>query len=253
MIEISHLSKRHANLVAVDDVSLSIPVGGITAIIGPNGAGKSTLLGMVARLISSSEGSVLIDDLDIKKTNTTTLAKRLGVLKQENHIPLRLTVRDLVAFGRFPHSGGRMAEDDEVHVSNAISYMGLEKLAHRFLDELSGGQRQRAFLAMVLCQDTNYILLDEPLNGLDMRHAVAMMKVLRRACDELKKTVVMVVHDLNFASCYADSIIAMKHGKVIAYGTPTALIDSTLLSELYETPVNVHELDGRRICIHYMN
>ncbi|MDV7644932.1 ABC transporter ATP-binding protein [Acinetobacter oleivorans] len=251
MIKVSNLSKLYGETIVVDNVSLDIPIGGVTAIIGPNGAGKSTLLSMISRLLNKSSGSVLIDNLNIDKTNTRELAKRLGILKQENHIPLRLTIRELVAFGRFPHSGGQLKANDEAHIQNSIYYMGLQDMENYFLDELSGGQRQRAFLAMVLCQDTNYILLDEPLNGLDMKHAVSMMKVLRKACDELGKTVVMVIHDLNFASCYADTIIAMKNGKVIHNGSPDELIVPDLLSNLYDTSVSVHKINGQRICIHY--
>ncbi|WP_268595839.1 ATP-binding cassette domain-containing protein, partial [Escherichia coli] len=140
--------------------------------------------------------------------------RRLAILRQDNHLPLRLTVRDLVAFGRYPHTGGRLTLDDKVHIDRAIAYLELEPLADRYLDEMSGGQRQRAFVAMVLCQDTRYVLLDEPLNSLDMKHAVAMMGTLRRAADELGKTVVLVLHDINFASAYADRIVAMKAGRV---------------------------------------
>ena len=119
-------------------------------------------------------------------------------------------MRDLVAFGRYPHTGGRLTLDDKAHIDRAIAYLELEPLADRYLDEMSGGQRQRAFVAMVLCQDTRYLLLDEPLNSLDMKHAVAMMGTLRRAADELGKTVVLGLHDINFASAYADRIVARK-------------------------------------------
>ncbi|MEI2414720.1 ABC transporter ATP-binding protein [Orrella sp. JC864] len=251
MIEISELSKRYGQTVVVDGVSLRIPAGGITAIIGPNGAGKSTLLSMVSRLLPMSQGTVVVDGLDVSRADSKLLARRLAILRQDNHLPLRLTVRELVAFGRFPYTGGRPTVEDARHVEQALRYMQLEPLAGRFLDELSGGQRQRAFVAMVLCQDTDYVLLDEPLNNLDMRHAVGMMRTLRRAADELGKTVVLVLHDINFASCYADAIIAMRDGKVAHHGTPAELIRPQVLSELYQIPMTVHEIDGRRICVYY--
>jgi iron complex transport system ATP-binding protein len=162
----------------VDGVTLSLPKGGITSIIGPNGAGKSTLLSMVSRLMSMDKGSVSVDGLDVTRTPSDVLARRLSILRQENHMTARLTVHDLVSFGRYPHSRGRLTAEDKVHIDQAISYLNLGDLSHRFLDELSGGQRQRAFVAMVLCQDTDYVLLDEPLNNLDMKHAMAMMKLL---------------------------------------------------------------------------
>ncbi|AZY49994.1 iron ABC transporter ATP-binding protein [Bordetella avium] len=251
MIEVQSLSKRYSQDVVVDDVSLSLPDGGITAIVGPNGAGKSTLLSMVSRLLPMSSGQVLIDGLDVTRTDSRELARRLAILRQDNHLPLRLTLRDLVAFGRYPHSGGRLTEEDSAHIERAIGYLDLGHLAERFLDEMSGGQRQRAFVAMVLCQDTRYVLLDEPLNSLDMKHAVAMMRILRRAADELGKTVVIVLHDLNFASAYADHIVAMRQGRVAYQGPPSVIIRSEVLSELYALPIAVHELDGQRICVYY--
>ncbi|OZI71382.1 iron ABC transporter ATP-binding protein [Bordetella genomosp. 12] len=251
MIELQSLSKRYDQTVVVDDVSLALPDAGITAIVGPNGAGKSTLLSMVSRLLPMSAGQVLIDGLDVSRADSRELARRLAILRQDNHLPLRLTVRDLVAFGRYPHSGGRLNAEDQTHIERAISYLELEPLADRFLDEMSGGQRQRAFVAMVLCQDTRYVLLDEPLNNLDMKHAVAMMRILRRAADELGKTVVIVLHDLNFASAYADHIVAMRQGRVAHQGPPAQIIRADLLSDLYALPIDVREWDGQRICVYY--
>ena len=251
MIDIQNVSKRYGDSVVVDGVTLALPAGGVTAIIGPNGAGKSTLLSMISRLLPLSEGRVLVECLDVARADSRELARRLAILRQDNHLPLRLTVRDLVAFGRYPHSGGRLTLQDKEHVDRAIDYLELEPLADRYLDEMSGGQRQRAFVAMVLCQDTRYVLLDEPLNSLDMKHAVAMMGTLRRAADELGKTVVLVLHDINFASCYADRIVALKQGRVACQGAPAELVRAEVLSALYALPIAVHEIDGRRICVYY--
>jgi len=251
MIEISHISKRYADTVVVDDVTLTLPAGGVTAIIGPNGAGKSTVLSMISRLLPMSAGQVLVDGIDVVKGDSKELAKRLAILRQDNHLPMRLTVRDLVAFGRYPHTQGRPTIEDAAHVERALGYLGLSDLADRYLDQLSGGQRQRAFVAMVLCQDTDYVLLDEPLNNLDMRHAVDMMQLLRRASRELGKTVILVLHDINFASCYADRIVAMRDGKVAYHGTPLELIQPDVLRDLYQLEIRVHEVDGQRICIYY--
>lgn len=251
MIKISGLGKRYGDTVVVDGVTLDIPAGGLSAIIGPNGAGKSTMLSMVSRLLPASSGSVLVDGIDVMQGDTRALAQRLAILRQDNHLPLRLTVRDLVAFGRYPHSGGRLTLADKEQVERAIAWLNLDALADRFLDELSGGQRQRAFVAMVLCQDTDYVLLDEPLNNLDMRHAVDMMRILRRAADELGKTVVLVLHDINFASCYTDRIIAMRDGRLAHYGTPEDIIRPDILSDLYQLDIAVHEVGGRRICTYY--
>ncbi|WP_312519111.1 ABC transporter ATP-binding protein [Massilia sp.] len=251
MIEVSNISKRYQDSIVVDDVSLTLPAGGVTAIIGPNGAGKSTLLSMISRLLPMSAGRVLVDGIDVVQGDSAQLARRLAILRQDNHLPMRLTVRDLVAFGRYPHTKGRPTVEDAAHVERALGYLGLEELAERYLDQLSGGQRQRAFVAMVLCQDTDYVLLDEPLNNLDMRHAVDMMRLLRRAADELGKTVILVLHDINFASCYADRIVAMRAGKLAYVGTPQELIRPEVLNDLYQLAIRVHEVDGQRICVYY--
>lgn len=251
MIEAKTLSKRYHDRLVVQDVSLQIPRGGVTAIIGPNGAGKSTLLSMISRLTPMSAGSVEIDGLDVTRTPGPELAKRLSILRQHNQTSLRLSVRDLVAFGRFPHSGGRLSTEDQRHIDEALDYLSLNEVQHRHLDELSGGQRQRAYVAMVMCQDTDYVLLDEPLNNIDMRFAVDMMQLLRRAADEKGKTVVVVLHDINFASCYSDHIIAMRGGKLAWQGTPDEVMRDEVLSDLYQIPMEVHELNGQRICVYF--
>ena len=251
MIEAKTLSKRYNDRLVVQDVSLQIPRGGVTAIIGPNGAGKSTLLSMISRLTPMSAGSVEIDGMDVTRTPGPELARRLSILRQHNQTSLRLSVRDLVAFGRFPHSGGRLTAEDQRHIDEALDYLSLSEFQDRHLDELSGGQRQRAYVAMVMCQDTDYVLLDEPLNNIDMRFAVDMMQLLRRAADEKGKTVVVVLHDINFASCYSDHIIAMRGGKLAWQGTPDEVMRDEILSELYEIPMQVHELNGQRICVYF--
>lgn len=251
MIKVENVSKAYHQAVVVDGVSLTIPAGGVTSIIGPNGAGKSTLLSMVSRLLAMDSGRVLVDDLDVVTTPSDVLARRLSILRQDNHLTSRLTVHDLVTFGRYPYSKGRPTVEDYAHVQRSLQYLNLENLADRFLDELSGGQRQRAFVAMVLCQDTDYLLLDEPLNNLDMKHAVAMMQMMRRTADELGKTIVLVLHDINFASCYSDHIIAMKDAKVAFQGTPDEIIRTDVLQQIYEIEIDVQVVNQQRIAVYY--
>jgi iron complex transport system ATP-binding protein len=247
VIRIEHVSKAYGDVRVLDDVSLEVPAGGITSIIGANGAGKSTLLSVIARLLPADAGRVTVDGLDVATTKGPVLARRLAVLRQENSMAVRLTVRELVAFGRFPHSGGRLTAEDRRLVDEAIAWFDLEPFADRHLDQLSGGQRQRAYVAMVLCQGTDYVLLDEPLNNLDMRHAVGMMRMLRRMATELGKTVVLVVHDINFASAYSDRIVAMRDGQVVAEGPTAELIEPAVLRKVFDVEVDVHEIAGQRV------
>ena len=251
MIVTSEVTKAYGPTAVVDGVSLTLPSGGITSIIGPNGAGKSTFLSMVSRLMAMDKGTVAVDGLDVTNTPSDVLARRLSILRQENHMTARLTVRDLVSFGRYPYSKGRLTPEDKRHIEEAITYLNLTDLSERFLDELSGGQRQRAFVAMVLCQDTDYVLLDEPLNNLDMKHAMGMMKLLRKAANELGKTVVLVLHDINFASWYSDYIVAMKEGRVVNQGPAELMINPAVLSDIYDMDIKVHEIGGQRISLYY--
>src|SRR5690606_34746484 len=216
-IEIKGLRKEYSKTVTIGEIDLTIPAGGITALVGPNGAGKSTMLTIVGRLLGADAGTIEIAGYDVSSTASKDLAKIVSILRQENHFVTRLTVRQLVGFGRYPHSKGRLTRKDEEAISNAIEFFDPTDLEHRYLDQLSGGQRQRAYVAMVLCQDTDYILLDEPLNNLDMKHSVQMMKHLHKVAVELGRTVVIVLHDINFAGHYADRICAMKDGKVVEF------------------------------------
>ncbi len=251
MIVARNLTKTYGNTPVVRDVSLDIARGGLTSIIGPNGAGKSTLLGLLSRLLPATSGSVHVDDLDIARAPSDVLARRLSILRQDNLITARLTVRELVAFGRFPHSKGRLTAEDKRRTDDAIRYLGLEDLSDRFLDEMSGGQRQRAFVAMVLCQDTDYVLMDEPLNSLDMRHAAGMMKLVRKIADELGKTFVLVLHDINFASTYSDRIVAMREGEIVKHGSPSDIMQSRVLREIFDIDIPIHEIDGRKLGLFY--
>lgn len=251
VITLDSVAKRYGDHVVVDDVSLTIPAGGITSIIGPNGAGKSTLLGLMSRIEPLESGIVTVDGLDVSATKSSVLAKRLAILRQENHLVVRLTVRELVAFGRFPHSQGRLTAEDERHIDAALEFLGLADLQGRFIDELSGGQRQRAYVAMVICQDTDYVLLDEPLNNLDMRHSVNMMQHLSRIASELGKTIVIVIHDINFASVYSDNIVGMRDGQVIAQGSPDLIMNSGILSQIYDMHIPIHEIGRHKLATYY--
>ncbi|MDF2040204.1 ABC transporter ATP-binding protein [Cytobacillus oceanisediminis] len=251
MIEIKGLTKQFGKKPVVEDVTVTIEPGTITSFIGPNGAGKSTLLSMVSRLLEADTGEVLLDQNNVKKWKSLDFAKRVSILKQANYLNVRLTVRELVSFGRYPYSRGRLTAEDEKFVDQAIEYMNLTDMQDKYLDELSGGQKQRAFIAMVIAQDTDYILLDEPLNNLDMKHSVQIMKILRKLVDELGKTVVIVLHDINFASVYSDRIVALKNGRLMKNGPTREIINSDVLREIYDMDIPIQEQNGCRICVYF--
>lgn len=251
MIAVENISKRYNDTLVVDGVSMHLPKGQLISLIGSNAAGKSTLLGIISRIIDPNGGQVIINRQNIQQYKNRALAQRLSILKQANQLNLKLRVHELVAFGRFPYSQGRLNGVDREKIAEAMAFLGLEDLADRFVDELSGGQQQRAFLGMVVAQDTDYILLDEPLNNLDIKHSVQIMKTLRALCEEKGKTVVTVIHDINFASQYSDHIAAMKGGKLIHFGTTQEIMDPIKLREIYDMDFEIFEKNNKCICTYY--
>lgn len=250
-MKIQELTKNYEENTVVDSVSFEINRGMVTSLIGPNGAGKSTVMSMISRLLAKDEGIISFRDKDLERWNSKELSKYLAILTQSNQIQMKLTVEELVAFGRFPHSGGRMTKEDKEKIHQAITYMELEEYRNRFIDELSGGQRQRAYIAMVIAQDTEFILLDEPTNNLDIYHATNLMKIVRRLCDELNKTVIMVLHEINYAAFYSDYICAFKEGKIAKYGTVEEVITKEVLSEIYQVDFEILHIQGKPLSIYY--
>lgn len=223
----------------LDDVTLGIADGDRVGVLGPNGAGKSTLLTMIGRLLDIDEGVIEVGGLNVATTKSADLAHTLSILRQENHYISRLTVRQLVSFGRFPHTRGRLTPQDEEIIDRYIGFLNLGDLQGRYLDQLSGGQRQRAYVAMVLTQETEYVLLDEPLNNLDIARSVEMMTMLERAAREFARTIVIVLHDINFAARYASQICALKDGAVAYVGPPSQIMTDEVLTDIFDTPVTV--------------
>ena len=250
-IEIRNITKSYGSKKVVDNVSVTIPTGKITSFIGPNGAGKSTVLSIMSRLLNADSGEIYLNGELLNRKKSSDIAKQLAILKQTNNINLRLTIEDLVSFGRFPYSKGNLTQTDRTFIDNAIAYMDLDDIRHQYIDNLSGGQRQRAYIAMTLAQDTDYILLDEPLNNLDMKHSVQIMQVLRKLATELNKTVVIVIHDINFASCYSDYIIAMKNGKLVHQGEINHIMQSTVLQDIYDMTIPIQDIDDHKIAVYF--
>ena len=253
MIEVKNITKSYGNKKVVDNVSLNIQEGKITSFIGPNGAGKSTLLSIMSRLLKRDSGEVLLDGKDILDWDNKELAKKIAILRQSNNINIRLTIRELVSFGRFPHSQGNLKEEDYKYIDEAIDYMQLKEFEDRYLDELSGGQRQRAWIAMTLAQETEIIMLDEPTTYLDMSYQLEVLEVLQKLNKEKNITVVIVLHELNNACRFADNIIGLKKGKIICQGRPLDVINKENLKEIYGIDANLTiSEDGQYpICMEY--
>lgn len=250
-MNVVELKKKYDGKTVVNSVSFEIPKGKVLSLIGPNGAGKSTVMGMISRLIAKDSGVIQFEKKDLSQWKSKELAKKLAILTQHNQIQMKLTVRELVAFGRFPYSGNRLTEEDQAMIDKAIAYMELQDMEDRFIDELSGGQRQRAYIAMVIAQDTEYVLLDEPTNNLDIYHASNMMRTVRRLCDELGKTVVLVLHEINYAAFYSDYICAFVDGQIAKFGTVEEVINKENLSEIYKVDFEMIHINGRPLSVYY--
>lgn len=251
MIEIKNISKQYGDQLILDDISLSFPKGKITSLIGSNGTGKSTLLSIMSRLLLQDKGLVYVNDKKSTEYKSSILSQHLSILKQFNNIDLKLTVKELVSFGRFPYSQGHLKNEDHKKIEETLDFLDLNELQDVYLDELSGGQRQRAYLAMVVAQDTEYILLDEPLNNLDMRHSVQIMKILRKLTEVLGKTIIVVLHDINFASHYSDHIAALKHGKIKYFGKANEIINERILQDIFGIRFCISQTDGKKLCNYF--
>jgi len=246
------LSLAYGETLIVSDLDLHIPIGQITVLVGANGSGKSTLLRGIARLLKPRAGGVYLDGKQIHTLPTRTVARRLGILPQGPVASEGLTVRDLVAQGRYPHQGmlRRWSDDDERATQQALALTRMADLADRPLDTLSGGQRQRAWIAMALAQETDILLLDEPTTFLDLAHQVEVLDLLQDL-NERGRTIVMVLHDLNQACRYADHLVALRDGQVVAAGAPADVITPGVVHEVFglQCQIVADPLLGTPMCV----
>ena len=229
------LTLAYEGRVVVDGLDLDLPPGRVTAIVGPNACGKSTLLRGLSRLLAPTSGSVLLDGADIRSLPTKEVATRLGLLPQTPTAPDGITVADLVSRGRYPHQGWfrRWTAEDDAAVQEAMAATGVTELADRAIDELSGGQRQRVWIAMALAQQTGILLLDEPTTFLDISHQLDVLDLLLDLNAARGTTVVMVLHDLNLAARYADHLVAMRAGAIVAAGDPAEIVTADLVRDVF--------------------
>jgi iron complex transport system ATP-binding protein len=240
-----------ADTPVVTDLSLEVPAGRVTAVVGPNGSGKSTLLRGMSRLLTPVSGQVLLDGQDIHRLPARELARKLGMLPQGPITPEGITAAELVSRGRHPHRGlfARLSSDDQQAIDDALAAVELGELRDRPVDQLSGGQRQRVWIAMVLAQGTQHLLLDEPTTYLDLAHAVDVMNVVHAAAHRSGRTVVTVLHDLTLAAQYADHLVVMGSGSIAAEGAPRAVLTEKLLADVFSLRATVVEVGGAPVVV----
>ncbi|WP_338450711.1 ABC transporter ATP-binding protein [Niallia oryzisoli] len=252
-IETKELTLSYGDSIIIEEMDLSIPKGEITVFIGGNGCGKSTLLRSIARLLKPKSGAVLLDGNVIAKMSTKDVAKQMAILPQSSEAPEGLTVLQLVKQGRYPYQTWlkQWTKEDEEKVNNALAATGIEDLKDRAVDSLSGGQRQRAWIAMTLAQDTDIILLDEPTTYLDLTHQIDILDLLFELNEKEKRTIVMVLHDLNLSCRYAHNIVAIKDKKIFAQGQPEFVINDKLVRNVFglECDVILDPHYGTPLCI----
>jgi iron complex transport system ATP-binding protein len=234
---------------------LHIPIEKITAIIGANGCGKSTILKTFARILEPSAGAVYLDGKQIHKEPTRQVAKQLAILPQLPEAPEGTTVKELVSFGRFPHRKGfgYLSKHDQQIIEETLHKTHLIDFQDKPIDQLSGGQRQRAWIAMAITQETPYLLLDEPTTYLDIAHQLEVLSLIQQLNREEKRTIIMVVHDLNHAARYADHIVAVKKGKIYTKGHPIDVLTHDMLKDVFEVKANIilEPHTGLPTCIPY--
>ncbi|PDM40931.1 ABC transporter ATP-binding protein [Parageobacillus yumthangensis] len=254
-LQAKELTLSYGNTIIIDELDLMIPKGEITVFIGGNGSGKSTLLRALARLLKPAGGAVLLEGKEIAKLPTKDVAKKLAILPQSPTAPEGLTVLQLVKQGRYPYQTWlkQWSEEDEKAVRRALEATRMTELAERPVDSLSGGQRQRAWIAMTLAQDTDIILLDEPTTYLDMTHQIEILDLLFELNEKEKRTIVMVLHDLNLACRYAHHIVAIRDKKIYAQGKPEEIISCQLVKDVFQMDCQVtyDPLFGTPLCIPY--
>ncbi|RVU82894.1 ABC transporter ATP-binding protein [Leucothrix sargassi] len=236
IVKAQNIKVSYDRATIIDDLSVSFLPGKINVIIGPNGCGKSTLLKALSGVLALEHGEVLLADKPLLALNPKSRAKTLSLLPQYNVAPDGISVLELVKRGRFAYQNWmrQWHPDDEAAVCQALSYTGLDSIAHEPLQTLSGGQRQRAWLALVLAQQTPIVLLDEPTTYLDMGHQIEVLNVCKRLNEKQNSTIIMVLHDLNLAARYADFMVAMKEGKLLATGRPEEVITANNIQALFD-------------------
>jgi iron complex transport system ATP-binding protein len=252
MIHLSGVYKKYNGVTALAIPELEIQENRLIAIIGPNGSGKSTLLSCIANSIKPTSGNIFIDGIEVRRYDRIEFAKKVSIMNQSTDVNLNLTIEDLVSFGRYPYSKGNLTGEDKEVINEAIFNTDIYHIRNKYITQVSGGERQRALLSLLLAQQSKYILLDEPLNNLDMKSSAQLMNLLRNIVYDNGVTVIIVLHDINFAMNYADSLILMDKGQIAHYGSPESIRLNGIMSEIYGVPIEILLLNhSKYICVYY--
>ncbi|MFI3327190.1 MAG: ABC transporter ATP-binding protein [Clostridia bacterium] len=255
IIKVNSLITGYDKKIIIDDLSLKIRKGAITTIIGENGSGKSTFLKTIGRVIKPKSGEVSVNELNIHKTKTEEIAKIIGLLPQTPKAPSGLSVTEIVEYGRFPHKKGRgkLTKEDKEIVTWALENTDLLEFKDRNINALSGGQRQRVWIALVLAQQTDVILLDEPTTYLDMAYQLEVLQLVQKLNQEKEITVIMVLHDINQASRFSDELIMLREGKIVAQGSPKETMTPEILETVFDVDATIIDVPGADypVCVSY--
>ena len=252
MIHLSGVYKKYNGVTALAIPELEIQENRLIGIIGPNGSGKSTLLSCIANSIKPTSGNIFIDGIEVRRYDRIEFAKKVSIMNQSTDVNLNLTIEDLVSFGRYPYSKGNLTGEDKEIINEAIFNTDIYHIRNKYITQVSGGERQRALLSLILAQQSKYILLDEPLNNLDMKSSAQLMNLLRNIVYDNGVTVIIVLHDINFAMNYADSLILMDKGQIAHYGSPESIRLNGIMSEIYGVPIEILLLNhSKYICVYY--
>lgn len=250
---IENVTAGYEQQTIFEQLSIDIEAGKITTIIGPNGCGKSTLLKTIGRILKKTSGDIYLQEQNMQSMSTKDIAKKLAILAQSPSAPDQLKVGELISYGRYPHrkNVNRVTKEDQEVIAWAMDVTHVSAFKDRTIAQLSGGQRQRVWLAMALAQKTDILLLDEPTTYLDMAHQMEVLKIVQQINRQHQCTIVMVLHDINQAARFSDTIIAMKDGNIVASGTPQQMMTAETLQQIFHIQAKIIEDDGKPVCLSY--
>lgn len=250
MIAIDKIEKSYGKAQILNDICCEFPKGKVTAIVGENGSGKSTLLSILGKYLNPNDGGVFIDAIHYTEFSRQVYAQKVATLRQSNSVQAKITVKEFVSYARYPHTKNKLSNQDYAIVDECLKLLSCDQYADKYLHELSGGQVQRALLAAIFAQDTPIILLDEPLNNLDLKHSHELMRIIKSYAELKNKTIVVIMHDINMVYQYANYALALKDGKIVHCGPINTFKDTSVLKAIYDLKFGLFEMNNQ--CVAFL-